>query len=361
MDSRANNFDALRLLGALLVAVSHTWHIFLGDKVAVSPFPFQSLGGIGVNLFCVISGYLITQSRLRNTGWDFTKSRVLRIVPGLAAAVLLFAFVLGPWQTVLSRGAYFGSGQTWRFLGGMLVIPWNDTLPGTFSNGAVIGQIYTLTPEVLFYLLVGISGTKPNIAWTVIPLLAIVSTFLIVDSYQPLPLAPVYFLKLGGMALFTYPVHLATICVFYLLMGSAIALAKPELYLRRFTVVFAIVWLAASFQKSPHVYNVIEMVFFPLLVLGIGCTQRWALRIPKWFGDISYGTYLYHFAIAQTLVTIAPWWRTPSGVAGAIVISAAAGWASFHLVEKRALAWKPRRTARAILDLSVTEQAALAG
>ena len=84
MATRANNFDALRLLGALLVAVGHSMDIFTGRDWLGAATSNQSLGGLGLNIFCVISGYLITKSRLRNDAGDFAVSRALRILPALA-------------------------------------------------------------------------------------------------------------------------------------------------------------------------------------------------------------------------------------------------------------------------------------
>ncbi len=95
---RANNFDALRLLAALSVVFSHSFLIAEGSE-ANEPFVWLTgnqciLGLVGVFVFFVISGYLVTESWCRSPapGW-FALRRGLRIYPGLIINVALCAFV----------------------------------------------------------------------------------------------------------------------------------------------------------------------------------------------------------------------------------------------------------------------------
>ena len=86
--SHDNNFNLIRLLAALQVAVVHVFnhfgYTFPGfDAIKVIP---------GVPTFFFISGYLIYQSydRTRHKGMGaFFRNRILRIYPGLIACVLL--------------------------------------------------------------------------------------------------------------------------------------------------------------------------------------------------------------------------------------------------------------------------------
>lgn len=70
LDRRSNNFDALRLLAAWLVLFSHCYPIS-GQKVA-DPFNrivgLDTFGGVGVAIFFVLSGYLVTLSWQRSPG-----------------------------------------------------------------------------------------------------------------------------------------------------------------------------------------------------------------------------------------------------------------------------------------------------
>ena len=355
-----NNFDLLRLSAALLVAFGHAMDVFLGSERFSPVMKFQSFGGLGLNTFCVISGYLITQSRLRNSVRDFAISRVLRIFPALVVAVLVLAFVLGPLETKLPLGAYFGAAQTWRFLGSAFILPLNDSLPGVFNNGALIGQIYSITPEVLFYCFAGLLGGWRYFSYAVGIVLLGIACFLIVSDYTVMSFAGVFIERVGGMILMVFPFRLGTLCLFNILMGSAIAIAKPNgPMLYRLVPVFLVLLIAGMFQTDHRAYDMIEMLCFPLLVIAVGMNETWRIRIPTWIGDVSYGTYLYHFVVAQVLFSAGPAkQKTWLGIICSVLVSALVGWVSFQLVEKRALTWKPRRTALAVRDVSVAERAA---
>src|ERR1700752_3329146 len=88
-DKNDKGFDLLRLIGALLVLYGHAFPLagqpapgFLGNHIQT----------VGVKIFFVISGYLITKSWLNDPSLPrFAKKRFLRIFPGLAANVAFVA------------------------------------------------------------------------------------------------------------------------------------------------------------------------------------------------------------------------------------------------------------------------------
>src|SRR5436305_9606461 len=89
---RRNNFDALRLLAALSVVFSHAFLIAEGSE-ANEPFVRLTgnqciLGLVGVFVFFIISGYLVTESWCRSPApGRFAMRRFLRIYPGLAVTI----------------------------------------------------------------------------------------------------------------------------------------------------------------------------------------------------------------------------------------------------------------------------------
>lgn len=80
--ARSNNFDAIRLVAALLVLCSHQL-FFLGiDNPTIAGF---TLGELAVMTFFVISGYLVADSWYRDPHLvRFLGRRFLRIWPALA-------------------------------------------------------------------------------------------------------------------------------------------------------------------------------------------------------------------------------------------------------------------------------------
>ena len=58
--SRINNFDAIRLIAAVVVVIGHAWPLTgLPDAPSVATIPIH---GLAVFVFFSLSGYLITQS-----------------------------------------------------------------------------------------------------------------------------------------------------------------------------------------------------------------------------------------------------------------------------------------------------------
>lgn len=361
MIHRQNNFDVLRLGGALLVALGHTMDIVFGyDGLGVATNN-QSFGGLGLNIFCTISGYLIMRSRLRNSAIPFFQARALRIFPALLVAIPLMAFVLGAIYTSLPLLTYLGNDGTWGFLASILVYPLNPSLPGVFGGAPIIGQLYSLTAELSFYILVGLLGRWKYFRFFLFALLIATWAIFLRTDYNSLPFSHIFSIHVGTVTTFFYPVRLATLCFFYLFTGAAIALVAPaQELLSRLVLWLLPLWAIALFGPDRRIYDVIEMAVLPMIILGIGLSSRYAITIPERLGDISYGVYIYHFAIAEAVFTS---WRGMShtwvAAAVALCVSALVGWISFQLIEKRALALKGVPANIQVADASVAAQAAI--
>ena len=99
--------DGLRALAILLVFFRHTVHSFAGfsgaNPAQMSPQPLWNIffnGWIGVDLFFVLSGYLITSSLLQapKHHWKiYAQKRFLRIVPAYVAVMALCVLGLFPF------------------------------------------------------------------------------------------------------------------------------------------------------------------------------------------------------------------------------------------------------------------------
>ncbi len=145
--------DILRLFAALLVVSYHflffSWVEPAGyggirDAVGASiafpdALPFAWWGWIGVELFFVISGFVITRSALGNSASGFAAGRIVRLYPAL------FFFSIWPFLIMAGTGLLpFGKA----------LIRWLRTVT-LFPKGPWIdGVIWTLTVEVVFYLVI---------------------------------------------------------------------------------------------------------------------------------------------------------------------------------------------------------------
>lgn len=161
---RNNSFDLIRFLAATAVLFEHCYVLSgPGNINPVSLFiKYDTLGGIAVDTFFILSGFLVTRSYLNNDSCiTFTLKRVLRIFPGLLCVVLACAFVAGPALTTLSVSQYYTHPETYSFLLNA-VLDTRYYLPGIFNTNpypnAVNGSLWTLPIEVTMYLLVLILG-----------------------------------------------------------------------------------------------------------------------------------------------------------------------------------------------------------
>src|SRR5260370_23212950 len=162
---RANNFDAVRLAAALSVVFSHSFLIAEGSE-ASEPFVWLTgnqcvLGLVGVFVFFVISGYLVTESYCRHPmPGRFALRRTLRIYPALVVNVLICALLIGPLVSALPLGAYLVSPELRDFFYKTLTLdPGPLQLPGVLfadnSVGLLInGSLWTLRYEMMMYLMI---------------------------------------------------------------------------------------------------------------------------------------------------------------------------------------------------------------
>jgi len=278
----SNNFDALRLIAALCVIVSHEF-LFLGlpePRVVRA----HSLGSIGVLIFFSISGALVLQSWQRDPDvYRFATKRFLRILPGMVAANA------------------FASVLEWLFHAHLL------------PNWSM--------------------WTIPLEGWCYVGLA-------IMASLLSRPALPVF------AALFALWVYLGETGSYLLVFAQFFAFGAvvdqyPQLLRARCAIPILLVgaWLVSRGQAGAGL-----LLLVPTLTIGIG-RQSWPiLRDAGRFGDLSYGAYIYAWPVQRLMIPWVGWpflkiiWPTV-----AIVLGMA--WLSWTFVEKPALALKPRASA----------------
>ncbi|GAB4396842.1 MAG: acyltransferase [Rhodoferax sp.] len=326
-----NGWDALRLGAALMVLVSHQF-VLLGQPQP-SVLGCNTLGGLGVAVFFLLSGGLIWQSWARDPHLGrFVLRRALRLWPALAGVVLLSMCVLGPALSTLSLRDYAQSRETWRYLG-TAVLAIQYQLPGLFDAlpfaGVVNGSIWTLPVEAVCYLALAGLGLLgfPRRA----PLLALAGLLLAL---------PYGALVLGQ----GYAAHVELVSLFAWGMGYAIWRNLPARQ-RAVGAGWALAVLVLDVARAPR--GLERAVILLLAALLIAATAHWpaAARVTRRVGDLSYGTYLYAFPVQQTVIAMTQDQRWPMAwqMAASVGLTLALAALSWHLLEAPALAHKPTR------------------
>jgi peptidoglycan/LPS O-acetylase OafA/YrhL len=336
---QANSFDAMRIAAALMVVVGHIY--VLSGRTAEEPLlRYTGLGGLGelgVSIFFVVSGFLVTASYRRlGSVRAYMLHRALRILPGLAVAVSLCALVLGPAVTTVPLGAYFGDPRTWLYpVRNLLLYPVTYLLPGVFAANpypdAVNGSLWTLRLEFTLYLL------PPLLAWPGLLSRA--------GLAWAAGLAGLAYLAL----LWAGPGHVPAIALIgarngYLFVAGAALFAWAErLRPERAAVLapaLAVFCLAALSRTAAPAFCVL---IAPLAVVGLGLSRPRGLAGPMRFGDLSYGIYIYAFPVQQALMqAFGPKMGLGAFLAATLACVLPLAAASWWLVERPALRLKRR-------------------
>ncbi|HEY0031769.1 MAG TPA: acyltransferase [Devosia sp.] len=294
LEDRHNSFNAVRLLAAGAVFVSHAYLIApIGQHRQPLGGTAFDLGQLAVNVFFVLSGLMLSRSfALKPQLGSFVAARLLRIFPGLLVCGAVVAWVIGPLSTNLSIADYFASPATWLY---PLLVPFffsEPGLPGIFQFGKEAGQVniplWTVKYELLAYLsflsipLLRIFGSRLAIA-------ALVALFgaLLIFSYRTHAFDQSL---IGSLVRFGFCFWLGMLAYLY---RSHIQLDWP---LALCGVVLAL-WLSSTILGQ-----VASITAFAYLGATLGGTHIPLLTRATAQTDISYGFYLYSFPIQQALL-----------------------------------------------------------
>lgn len=297
---RDNNFNAIRVVAASLVVLSHSYALSghgeeepLARTVGILDF-----ATLAVITFFVISGFLVTRSaHVAPTLGSFVRARFLRIWPGLVVTALLSVFVLGPIATVLSLRDFFHDSETWKYLASIPILDVGRGLPGVFignpMSGGVNGSLWTIQVEAWLYAVV-----------------AILLVFRILE--KPLSANLFYIGCIVGYFLFPDDViawiprnegYMTPRLVGSFLVGSMMYTNRRMVPLGPATGI-ALVALAAMSIKTGF-FGTLFYVALGYWVILLALHPRLYLPFLNTRSDYSYGIYVFAFPVQQTVVAIA--------------------------------------------------------
>jgi peptidoglycan/LPS O-acetylase OafA/YrhL len=323
-------FDYLRIGLATAVLTWHSIILSTGSTPldqALWSGPFRFLPAAILPMFFAVSGFLVSASLERSRLHQFLALRVLRIVPALAVVVALSALILGPVFTTLPLRQYLTSPEFGGFFLNIVGVV-HVTLPGVFDHNPdprfTASQLWTIPFEFQCYLALAIlallSLLRDRRALAQIIVLAAVAATVHavllspVSPFEHLPGPVLILCFLAAMSLYFYRDVIP--CSPRLAIGAAVA--------------------SAALLEIP---NASYLASFPVAYLTVWLGLRNPPRIP--FGDLSYGVYLLHFPIEQTVMHLCPgagsWWRL---TLIALPPTFACAWLSWNLVEQPILSRK---------------------
>ncbi|MGW2821907.1 acyltransferase family protein [Streptomyces sp. NPDC001443] len=324
--------DGLRLLAALMVAVHHyagTWRVdqpanLIWDRpvsdIMPTVFRFGAYGWIGVEIFFVISGFVICMSCWGRTPRQFFVSRVIRLYPAYWVAIGVTTAVLtalpGVWERQRTREVLL-----------------NFTMLQSGSGVSNIDGVYwTLWSELRFYLLflavvaTGLTYRKVVVfccVWGAAAMIAPASGFRLLVLVAN-PQGAWYFI--AGLALHLM-YRFGQDLLLWGILGMAWLMGQLELGNRIDQVEHVSGWWG-----SVLIFTLFLLV---MVAIALGATDRVHGRWLVTAGALTYPFYLMHYAAGTTLInrlrdTMDARLLVVAVIAGFLVLS----WLVHRLVER---------------------------
>jgi peptidoglycan/LPS O-acetylase OafA/YrhL len=338
-------------------------------------------GFLGVDVFFVLSGYLITTLLLRTTLnrsslVDFWARRARRLLPALIVLVAVVAIKTSldaPLATLYARRSdmlatlfYYAN---WHF------IATQQSYFATYADSSPLRHMWSLAIEEQFYvvwplilLAVGLTvRDRPRIVLTLIFAAVVASAVRMVSLYDAFDPSRSYYgtdtraqsLLVGcGLAVLiaSSPSLLSmtprrmvaakwfgSIAALLVLLGMATLSQSSSLYYRGGSALFALATAVALWAVEAHPTG------------GLG--RMLSVAPLRWIGIISYGLYLWHWPIIQWLSEANSSLGTRPRQLAEVVLTFAAATLSHLVVEKPIrsgrVPWLGRSSKRALLAGSV--------
>jgi peptidoglycan/LPS O-acetylase OafA/YrhL len=337
--------DGFRGVAVLLVVVFHL-------DVAV-PYLYNRVvpgGGLGVDAFFVLSGFLITAILLRDQAKGgrvrfgaFYRRRALRLLPALVFFLAVYMYY--EWVTSMP-GAHEPSSAL------AIIFYYSNTWLHRVPTSIGLGHLWSLAVEEQFYLvwplcLALFFGLRRRLAPTVV---------LLVGTIAVVAIRRAIMWNHGVSWIWLYT-RLATRAD-ALLVGCLIAqlwvrgkLPKRGMQVAGWIALGYYAYLVRVGVGNPFLYG---RAGFTLIAISIGIVLV-AILETEWLvnrllrtaplravGRVSYGLYIWHLAIFNAVIRYGRFWPPITQATVALSLAALATYLSFVLVERPFLRWKDR-------------------
>lgn len=305
--SHENNFDLIRLFAAFQVLLLHHLAFFEFDNDQVVKIIEKLIWNFpGVNIFFIISGYLIFQSLERNHPISFVKKRFKRIFPALTVCFILTVALLLHFGSLNARDIFSLDFVKWAFAQLTIFQFYNPDMVRDFGFSPPNGALWTISVELQYYLFIAalwylclrkLSRKKQNM---------VLMFFFIISAI--FNYAFHLFLKADSLL---YKLSFAFFLSYlYFFIAGAFVYINRVFFIPKFKdravywlLLFIIVGVLLNFLQIKYSRYAFNWLSFGMLLLLTGLTFSLAFtrtRISKSIlkgNDFSYGIYIYQMPI----------------------------------------------------------------
>jgi len=360
--------DGLRAYAILMVCVAHFFQVDESSLYQSHPmlgivlFKLSQLGLTGVELFFLLSGFLITNILLDSKGSTnyyrvFFARRVLRIFPLYYFVLFISFFIIPAFNAPDTAGQDVIANQWWlwtylsniSFVFDKPALSWDGS-----ANFPHFGHFWSLAVEEHFYLVWPFIVYRCKASWLPHVMLGLVAGSLLVVFVYWWPFNNYAILGWGTLR------QAGTLA-----LGGWIALQwrEPDAFkrwvclARKLVLPAAVFFLLQTFiprylEFKPIARQLACLTLYPaVLILALAgsqtATRLFCHRLLYFIGKISYGIYVYHFWLLPYYKTeIYQGWLLPlgDGILAATsytlictAISIGVAWISWMILESRFL------------------------
>lgn len=327
--TRVNEIDLLRFIAALTVVFFHyAFRGYAADDMTVMPYPLlaaaSKYGYLGVELFFMISGFVILMTAANGSLRSFVISRLVRLYPAFWACCTITFLV------IIAIGAPRFSASLGQYLVNLTM------LNGFVGVPSIDGAYWSLFVEIRFYALVAVVLVLGRIHQAQ---LFIALWLAATIALEIMPVSKLRYLLIADYA--TYFIAGAT---FYLIWSKGPSLARFAIvtiswWLAVYQSIKGLGWIESHFNTTMDAYIVAAIVtsFFAVMLLVALKRSGWIGR-SRWMlaGVLTYPLYLLHQNIGYVIFNTGYPAINPHLLFwGTIVAALIAAYAVHRLVEKR--------------------------
>ena len=299
MAIRVNEIDLLRFLAVMMVVLFHySFRGYAADDMSIMPYPslapLSKYGYLGVDLFFLISGFVILMTASSGSVRTFVTSRITRLYPAFwfcCTVTFIATIAIGGERYSATLGQYLiNMTMMNEFIGVRSIdeVYWSLAVEIQFYAMACLLLYLKQIPRAQFFLLVWLLAT---IAVNIIPVGWAIRMLLIADYAA-------YFI--GGATCFLVHSRGATPTRMAMIVIAWVAALLSSLQI--------IPRLEEKLHTSLDLYvaaGIISMFFAAMLIVSLKWTGPISKRTWLKLGALTYPLYLLHQNLGYMIFNIA--------------------------------------------------------